>query len=65
MDIKSLRSLAGDLLSHNMRNVSEAVDWAADEIDRLRADNHRLKTILVSSEEDYSYLFNEDEEEDE
>ena len=34
------------------------------EIDRLEADNHRFRTILKGSEEDYSYLFEDEEKEE-
>jgi hypothetical protein len=36
---------------------------AADEIERLRARTKQLEAILKGSEEDYAYLFDDDEEE--
>lgn len=65
MEVKNLP----ERLREHARRIRSLVETnvicreAADEIERLRADNHRYRAILKGSEEDYSYLFEDEKEE--
>jgi hypothetical protein len=53
-----------DDLCAQINRLTEYIKRRQGEIERLRADNHRFRMIIKGSEEDYSYLFDEDEEEE-
>jgi len=66
---KHLRAIASFYVRNTQAAMScnlyaDRIEFLETEIERLKADNHRFRMILKGSEEDYSYLFEDEKKEE-